>query len=92
MASRKTRKSGTTWKGPVNVADPISFYCAILADPHAPLAERRNAALTLKPYYHPELAKMGPLLERFLGPWRRGGILDDQDEGEGVAGAPLQTH
>ena len=46
--------------------DPISFFCTILADEKAPDRERTEAAEELLPYYHPKLAKMGPLLRRFL--------------------------
>ena len=46
--------------------DPISFLCGILANESAPDQERKKAAEELLPYYHPKLAKMGPLLRRFL--------------------------
>jgi len=45
--------------------DSIGFFCRLLANESAPVEERREAARELKPYYHPELARMGPLLERF---------------------------
>lgn len=45
--------------------DPISFFCSVLSDATASEKERREAALELLPYYHPRLARMGPLLERF---------------------------
>jgi hypothetical protein len=45
--------------------DPISFLCGVLADEDAPIELRREAAQTLLPYYHPRLARMGPLLEKF---------------------------
>ncbi len=48
--------------------DPISFLCAVLRDEDAPDAERRYAAKELFPYYHPELATIGPLLWKFLKP------------------------
>jgi len=45
--------------------DSIAFFCRVLADESAPVEERRDAAKQLKPYYHPLLAQMGSLLERF---------------------------
>jgi hypothetical protein len=45
--------------------DPISFFCDVLADEGASIEDRRDAAEKLKPLYHPKLAKMGALLERF---------------------------
>jgi hypothetical protein len=46
--------------------DPISFFCAVLRDETATSKERAYAAEQLLPYYHPELATIGPLLWRFL--------------------------
>jgi hypothetical protein len=46
--------------------DPISFFCSILSNDDARDEERKEAAEELLPYYHPKLAKMGPLLRRFL--------------------------
>ena len=45
--------------------DPVSFFCSVLADEKASDERRREAAQELLPYYHPRLAKMGPLLRRF---------------------------
>jgi hypothetical protein len=45
--------------------DPVSFFCDVLSDEKAPEERRRQAAKELLPYYHAELAKMGPLLKRF---------------------------
>ncbi len=45
--------------------DPITFFCRVLANESAPEDERREAARLLRPYYHPLLAQMGPLLDRF---------------------------
>ena len=45
--------------------DPISFWCDVLSDESAPMWARKEAATELKPYYHPRLARMGPLLKRF---------------------------
>ena len=45
--------------------DPISFFCSVLSDEDVPEHLRKNAAEALLPYYHPRLAQMGPLLERF---------------------------
>jgi hypothetical protein len=45
--------------------DPIAFFCRVLADESAPVEERRDAAKQLKSYFHPLLAQMGSLLERF---------------------------
>ena len=45
--------------------DPISTLCDVLADESVPLKDRRKAARLLKPYYHPRLATMGPLIEVF---------------------------
>ena len=38
----------------------------VLSDESAPHAERKEAAEELLPYYHARLAKMEPLLKRFL--------------------------
>jgi hypothetical protein len=46
--------------------DPISFFCRILTNESVPDVERKEAAEELLPYFHPKLAKMGPLLRRFL--------------------------
>jgi len=45
--------------------DSIAFFCRVLADESASIEDRREAAEKLKPLYHPKLAKMGALLERF---------------------------
>jgi hypothetical protein len=36
-----------------------------LEDESAPVEQRKDAAKTLRPYYHPRLARMGPLLKEF---------------------------
>ena len=45
--------------------DPISFFCDVLEDESAPLAQRRDAARQLKPYFHPRLATVGSLIELY---------------------------
>jgi len=45
--------------------DPISFLCSVLRDESAPVWARKEAARDLKPYYHPRLDGIGPLLNRF---------------------------
>lgn len=45
--------------------DPISTLCAILQDEKAPAKVRKDAARTLKDYYHPKLDGMGALIEEF---------------------------
>jgi len=47
-------------------ADPIGLLCDVLSNENAPDHEREEAAERLLPHYHPKLAKMGPLLRRFL--------------------------
>jgi hypothetical protein len=51
---------------PASDHDPIGFLCDVLSNESATDEERREAAGELLPYYHPKLAKMGPLLSRFL--------------------------
>jgi hypothetical protein len=46
--------------------DPISLFCDVLEDESAPLPYRRDAARQLKPYFHPRLATVGPLIELYL--------------------------
>jgi hypothetical protein len=48
--------------------------------------ERTEAAWGLLPYYHPKLAKIGPLLKRFLcnGDERRGGYRETNREAGGL--------
>jgi hypothetical protein len=46
--------------------DPIGLLCDVLSNENAPDHEREEAAERLLPHYHPKLAKMGPLLRRFL--------------------------
>lgn len=45
--------------------DPIAFFCRLLADESAPIEKRKEAAKILRPYFHPLLAQMGPLIEEF---------------------------
>ena len=50
------------WMAPT----PFGFLCDVLSNESAPDEERKEAAEELLPYYHPKLAKMGPVLRRFL--------------------------
>jgi len=45
--------------------DPIGFFYRLLADESAPIEKRKEAARILRPFFHPLLAQMGPLLEEF---------------------------
>jgi len=45
--------------------NPISLFCDVLEDESAPLRQRRDAARQLKPYFHPRLAIVGPLIELY---------------------------
>jgi len=59
--------------------DPIGFLCDVLSNESAPDHEREEAAEQLRPHYHPQLAKMGPLLRRFLlGPLLRRCVCDQR--------------
>jgi hypothetical protein len=59
--------------------DPIGFLCDVLSNESAPDHEREEAAEGLLPHYHPKLAKMGPLLRRFLlGPLLRRCLCDQR--------------
>ena len=46
--------------------DLIGPLYDLLSNESAPDHEREEAAERLLPHYHPKLAKMGPLLRRFL--------------------------
>ena len=65
--------------------DPIGFLCDVLSNECAPDHEREEAAEGLLPHYHPKLAKMGPLLRRFLlGPLLRRCLCEQRHERRGV--------
>jgi hypothetical protein len=60
------RQMHTTNRKKMGGADPIGFLCDVLSNESAPDGERKEAAEEFLPYYHPQLAKMGPLLSRCL--------------------------
>jgi hypothetical protein len=64
-ATAKTKSDGV---------DPIGYLCDVLSNESVPDGDRKEAADELLPYYHPKLAKIGPLLKRYLCEQRGGTV------------------